>query len=46
MRQTNEPAWESEFDKDYREMALDEAREIKALELAEATIGDIREEVR
>ncbi len=30
----------------YREMALDEAREIKALEWSESTIGDIADETR
>lgn len=30
----------------YREMALDEAREIEALEWSESTIGDIADETR
>jgi hypothetical protein len=45
MRQTDQPELESDFDKAYREMAQDKAREIEALELAEATIGDTSEEV-
>lgn len=34
------------LDSGYREMASDEAREIEALELAEATIGDVSDEAR
>jgi predicted CopG family antitoxin len=30
----------------YREMAADEAREAEALEWAEATVGDVRDEAR
>jgi hypothetical protein len=46
MRQTDQPVWESEFDKDYRYMAHDNARETEALELAEATIGDVSDDTR
>jgi hypothetical protein len=41
---TDRPAWESNFDIGYREMAQDEAREAEALDLAEATIEDIDDE--
>jgi len=41
-----QPAWEGDLDADYRAMALDEAREIEALDLAEATIGDLSDEAR
>lgn len=34
------------LDSGYRDMALDEAREIEALEFAEATIGDVSDEAR
>lgn len=33
-----EPAWEGDLDVGYRAMALDEAREVEALDLAEATV--------
>lgn len=42
----DEPAWEGDVDTGYREMAQDEAREIEAVELAEATIGDVSDEAR
>lgn len=45
MRQTDQPAWEGDLDTGYREMAQDEAREIEALDYAEATIGDVSDEV-
>ncbi|MBA3714637.1 MAG: addiction module antitoxin [Pyrinomonadaceae bacterium] len=35
-----------EFEAAYRQMAEDEAREAEALEWAEATIGDVRDEAR
>ena len=35
-----------ELDAAYRQMAQDEAREAEALEWAEATIGDVRDEAR
>ncbi|MBC8032190.1 MAG: hypothetical protein H7Z16_19055 [Pyrinomonadaceae bacterium] len=38
--------WEGDLDAGYREMALDEERETEALELAEATIGDVSDETR
>jgi predicted DNA-binding antitoxin AbrB/MazE fold protein len=41
-----QPAREGDLDAGYREMAQDEAREIEALELAEATIGDVSDEAR
>lgn len=41
-----QPVWEGDLDTGYRAMALDEAREIEALELAEATIGDASDEAR
>jgi len=34
------------LDAGYRAMALEEAREIEALALAEATIGDVSDEAR
>lgn len=40
------PAWEGDLDAGYREMAQDEAREAEALDLAEATIGDVTDEAR
>lgn len=40
------PALEDDLEEGYRAMAQDEAREIEALELAEATIGDISDEAR
>ena len=42
----DQPAWEGDLDEGYREMAQDEAREIEAVELAEATIGDVSDEAR
>lgn len=42
----DQPAWEGDLDAGYRAMALDEAREIEALDLAEATIGDVSDETR
>lgn len=42
----DQPAWEGDLDAGYREMAQDEARESQALELAEATIGDVSNEAR
>ncbi len=41
-----QPAWEGDLDAGYRAMALDEAREIEALEQAEATLGDASDEAR
>lgn len=41
-----QPAPEGDLDAGYREMAEDEAREIEALDLAEATIGDVGDEAR
>lgn len=40
------PAWEGDLEAGYRAMAFDEAREIEALDLAEATIGDANDEAR
>ena len=34
-----QPVWEGDLDTGYRAMSLDEAREIEALDLAEAIIG-------
>ena len=42
----DQPAWEGDLDASYREMAQDEARELEALDLAEATIGDVSDEAR
>lgn len=42
----DEPAREGDVDAGYREMAQDEAREVEALELSEATIGDVSDEAR
>lgn len=42
----DQPYSEGDIDVGYRDMALDEAREIEALELAEATIGDVSDEAR
>jgi hypothetical protein len=42
----DQPSWEGDLDAGYREMAQAEAREIEALELAEATIGDVSDETR
>ena len=41
-----QPLSEGDVDAGYREMAQDEAREIEALDLAEATIGDVTDEAR
>ncbi len=35
-----------DLDAGYRDMALNESREVEALELAEATIGDVSDETR
>ena len=42
----DQPAKEVDLDADYRAMALDEAREVEARDLAEATIGDLSDEAR
>jgi predicted DNA-binding antitoxin AbrB/MazE fold protein len=42
----DQAAAEADVDAGYREMARDETREIEALELAEATIGDASDEAR
>jgi hypothetical protein len=42
----DQPVAEGDLDAGYREMAQDEAREIEALGLAEATIGDVSDETR
>jgi predicted DNA-binding antitoxin AbrB/MazE fold protein len=42
----DQPAPVADLDADYRSMALDEAREVEALDLAEATIGDVSDETR
>jgi hypothetical protein len=42
----DQPMGEDDLDAGYRAMALDEAREIEALEQAEATIGDVSDEAR
>ena len=42
----DQPAWEGDLDAGYRQMAQDEAREIEALEQAEATTGDVSDEAR
>lgn len=39
-----QPWHEASLDAGYRQMAEDEAREAEALELAEATIGDLSDE--
>jgi len=36
----------ADLDEAYRQMALDEEREIEALEWAEATIGDVSDDTR
>jgi hypothetical protein len=36
---------DAELDEAYRQMALDEAREAEALEWAEATVGDVSDDV-
>lgn len=46
MSQNDQRAWEGDLDTSYREMAQDKARENEALDLAEATIGDVSDEVR
>jgi hypothetical protein len=46
MNQTEHSTWEGDLDAGYREMAQDEARETEALELAEATIGDVSDAPR
>ena len=40
------PAWDGDLEAGYQAMAEDEARETEALELAEATIGDVGHETR
>lgn len=45
MKQIEQAAWEGDLDTGYREMAQDADRELDALSLAEATIGDLSEEV-
>jgi predicted DNA-binding antitoxin AbrB/MazE fold protein len=42
----DQPAGNGDFDAGYREMAQDEARELEALEVSEATIGDVSDETR
>ncbi|HWN11398.1 MAG TPA: hypothetical protein VNO50_19375 [Pyrinomonadaceae bacterium] len=42
----DQPNWDGDMDAGYRDMALDEAREADALEVAEATIGDVSDEAR
>ncbi len=43
----DDPAWnEAALDAGYRQMAEDESRETEALEIAEATIGDLSDEAR
>lgn len=37
--------WECDLDMGYREMGQNEARELEALDYAEATIADVSEEV-
>jgi predicted nucleotidyltransferase len=44
MKQTDQTAWEGDLDTGYREMAEDADRELEALNLAEATIGDLSKE--
>ncbi|MGI9068908.1 MAG: hypothetical protein ACR2HX_21210 [Pyrinomonadaceae bacterium] len=46
MSQNEQRAWEADLETGYREMAEDEAREIEALDLAEATIADVSDEAR
>jgi hypothetical protein len=41
-----QPWDESSLDVGYRQMAADEGRESEALEMAEATIGDVSDEAR
>ena len=42
-----QPLWsEAELEASYRAMAQDEAREAEALELSEATVGDVIDETR
>jgi hypothetical protein len=40
------PSREDDLEAGYREMAKDEAREIEALDLAEASVGDVGDEAR
>lgn len=40
------PDLDRDLDAGYREMAQDEAREVEALDLAEATIEDVSDEAR
>ncbi|HEV7798970.1 MAG TPA: hypothetical protein VGO73_12470 [Pyrinomonadaceae bacterium] len=42
----DQPSWAGDLDAGYREMGQEEAREVEALELAEATIGDVSDEAR
>lgn len=42
----DQPGLGEDLDAGYRSMALDEARETEALEVAEATIGDVSDEAR
>jgi hypothetical protein len=42
----DQPTSEDDLDAGYREMAQDEVRESEALDLAEATIGDVSDEAR
>jgi hypothetical protein len=43
----DEPVWgETELEESYRAMAQDEGREAEALELSEATVGDVIDETR
>ena len=42
----DQPNWDGDMDAGYREMALDQARETEALEVEEATIGDVSDEAR
>ncbi|MDQ5846853.1 MAG: hypothetical protein M3539_16330 [Acidobacteriota bacterium] len=43
----DQPVWsETELEDGYREMAQDQVRETEALELSEATIGDVTDETR
>ena len=42
-----QPAWgETELEESYRAMAQDEAREAEALQMSEATVGDVIDETR
>lgn len=43
----DQPVWsETELEDGYREMAQDQVRETEALELSEATLGDVTDETR